>query len=230
MKKPTRVAILTAMQIELDPIVHKLGLTTTEEGVYRGNFGTIEVTALLTNMGMAAGAAAAEKAIALDVDRVLVVGIAGGLIPDTPIGTVIRPEIVFDRMQGTAYHPLWPDGVKANGILSSSDDFITDDAMLDAMRRDGVIALDMETAAVAATCDNAGVAWSVHRSISDRPSDGLLDEAIWFFTHPDGSADPAALAEYLSGDPLREGRLAQLARDTEIATNACADDAIATLR
>src|SRR6476469_8382533 len=54
---------------------------------------------------------------------------------------------------------------------------------------DGYIALDMETAAVAAVCEARGAQWTVFRSISDRPSDGLVDSTVWEMTEMDGSAD-----------------------------------------
>ena len=42
----------------------------------------------------------------------------------------------------------------------------------------GVIAVDMETAAVAAVCARLGVPWSAYRGISDRLVEGIVDEAI----------------------------------------------------
>jgi adenosylhomocysteine nucleosidase len=224
-----RVAILAPMQIEADPIVRGLYLEGGD-GEWRGPIGSIEVVTLLTNIGMAAARAAAERAVGLDVDLVMVVGIAGGLDPAREIGTVIRPDVVADRGRGTDYRPVWPDHISPVGVLSSGDDFITDPAELDALWRSGVIAVDMETAAIADVCEQSGVAWSVHRSISDRPSDGFVDDAVWAMTQPDGHADRDALAEYLRADPARAARLAQLARDAEIATNAAADDAMTTLR
>lgn len=221
--------MLAPMQIELDPIVRKLELSPADDG-FRGRVGGVEVIALLTNIGMAAGSAAAGRAVALDVDLVMVSGIAGGLDPALPIGSVIRPAVVVNRGRGTEHRPVWPDDASSVGVLSSGDDFITDPAALDALRAAGVIAVDMETAAIAAVCEQAGVTWSVYRAISDRPSDGLVDDAVWALTQPDGHADRAALAEYLRADPRRAARLAQLARDTEIATNAAADAAIAALR
>ncbi len=224
-----RVAILVPMQIEFDPIITKLDLQLVDD-TYVGTYRGIELVTFLTNIGMLEARKAAERAVGLDVDLVMVVGICGGLDPDREIGTVIRPLVVADRDRGTQYRPVWAEGVSANGTLSSSNEFVTDPEATEALRRAGVIAVDMETAAVANVCEAAGVPWSVHRSISDRASDGLVDNDIWAFTQPDGSADPDALAKYLRADPRRAVALAQVARDTEIAANAAADDAIALLR
>ena len=94
------------------------------------------------------------------------------------------------------------------------------------MRADGVVALDMETAAVAEVCETRSTAWSVFRSLSDRSSDGLVDQAIFVLIQPDGTANVGALVRYLASDPRAGDRLAQLARDMEIATNAAAQAAI----
>ena len=64
-------------------------------------------------------------------------------------------------------------------------------------RSRGVVSLDMETAAIAKVCDERGVAWSVVRAISDRAGDGTVDAEIAGLTHPDGTANPAAVARYL---------------------------------
>ena len=74
---------------------------------------------------------------------------------------------------------------------------------------EAVVALDMETAAVAVVCEERNVPWSAFRAISDRPRDKLVDAAVWEMTGPDGSADPDALRRYLATDPDARTRLAR---------------------
>ncbi len=55
----------------------------------------------------------------------------------------------------------------------TNDELITDLDELAALHAErGVVALDMETAAIAHACEQRGVPWSVFRAISDRSSDG----------------------------------------------------------
>jgi hypothetical protein len=68
--------------------------------------------------------------------------------------------------------------------------------------------------------------WTAFRSISDRPSDGLVDTAVWEMTQIDGSADEDALTRYLRENPEAAARLAQMAADMEVAVNAAAAAAI----
>ena len=70
----------------------------------------------------------------------------------------------------------------------------------------GFGAVDMEAAGVAEVCEEAGVAWSVYRGISDRPDEHIVDQAVFALSKPDGSADPVALAKYLARDPRRAPR------------------------
>jgi adenosylhomocysteine nucleosidase len=222
-----RVGMLAPMQCELEPIVRALAM----EGAgarYEGRAGAVEVVALLTNIGMANGAAAARRVLEHGVDHVMVVGIAGGVDVDgLQIGDVVVPEVVVGRAMEREFVPTFLGAIVPRGRLSCGDDFITDPAALALMAADGVIAVDMETAAVAEVCEDAGVPWSVFRGISDFAGEGLVDDALFALTKPDGTADRSALAKYLEENPDRLEILQRLARDTEKATEGAAAAAIA---
>jgi len=221
-----RVGMLAPMQHELVPIVRRLNLDG-DGSVYHGQAGDLDVVAMLTNIGMAAGADAARRLLELDVDWVMVVGIAGGVDPNVvKIGDVIVPDAVVDRATGTTFHPAAVGGGGPRGVLSCGDDLITDPARLAEMPTDGVIAVDMETAAVAAVCDEAECPWSVFRSISDYAGGGLIDAGLFAMTRPDGTADPEAVERYLQENPDRIAVLTQLAQDMTVATEAAAEAAI----
>lgn len=218
------------MQIELDPIVRMLGLEG-KDGRYEGQLADVEVVARLTTIGMAAAAAATQRILDDDVDGVVVVGIAGGVDPGLAIGDVLVPETVVERSSGRTFRPSAAvDRPAPRGTLSCGDDLIVDAARLRELADTGVVALDMETAAVAAVCDAAGVPWTVFRAISDRPADGLLDDGVFALTNPDGSAEPEAVARYLESHPEQMAALAQLAEDTARATEAAAAAAIRACR
>jgi adenosylhomocysteine nucleosidase len=222
-----RVGMLAPMQPELQPIVRRLGMEG-DGTLYRGFAGGVEVVAMLTNIGMANGASAVTRMLDHDVDHVMVVGIAGGVDEKVlKIGDVLVPEVVVCRSTRCAFRPAFLGDIVPRGTLSCGDDLITDPARLALMAADGVIAVDMETAAVAEVCDDAGVAWSVFRGISDFAGEGLIDHELFALTNPDGTADRAAVAKYLEEHPGRLDVLKRLARDTESATEGAAAAAIA---
>ena len=223
-----RVGMLAPMQCELQPIVRRLALEG-EGSRYDGRTsGGVEVVALLTNIGMANGAKAARRMLEWGVDHVIVVGIAGGVDTEAlTIGDVIVPEVVIGRAMERSFRPTFLGDIVPRGTLSCGDDFITDPAALALMATDGVIAVDMETAAVAEVCEDARVPWSVFRGISDFAGGGLVDDALFALTNPDGTADRSALARYLEENPDRLAILQRLASDTENATEAAAAAAIA---
>lgn len=224
-----RVGMLAPMEPELAPLVRELGLTRDGDFA-RGRAGAVEVVALLTTMGMTAGEQAATRILEADVDRVIVVGIAGGIGPDVvSIGDVVVPETVIDRRTGSSFGPPVSPGVAPRGTISCGDDLITDPPTLAEMGRTGVVAVDMETAAVAGICDAAGIPWSAFRGISDYAGEGLVDQELFEATNPDGTGNPDAMARYLEEHPEKLEVLVRLAEDCKVATEAAAGAAIRSL-
>ena len=221
-----RVGVLAPMEIELLPLTRELGLV--HDGTHhRAVFDDIEVLALVTTMGMAAGEDAARAVLDAGVDLVMVVGIAGGIDPAVvAIGDVVVPEAVIDRRTGATYGPPHCPAARPRGIISCGDELITDPPRLAAMGAEGVIAVDMETAAVAAVCDDAGVPWSAYRGISDYAGEGLVDQELFEATNPDGTGDADAVRAYLERHPEKLEVLTRLARDATRATEAAAAAAI----
>jgi adenosylhomocysteine nucleosidase len=217
----TRVGILTPMEPELAPIVRMLSLEAADD-TYRGRTGDVDVVAVRTDIGMENASAAARRVVDLGAEHVMVVGIAGGVDPAIAIGDAFVPEVVVSRSDGCTYRPWFAGDLTPRGTLSCGDDLIVDPEVLAAMGADGVVAVDMETAAVAAVCEQAGRPWSVFRAVSDRPAEGLVDAALFAMTRPDGTADRDALSRYLDEDPGRIDALTRLAHDASLATEAAA--------
>jgi len=222
---PRRVALLAPMPSELRPLVRRLELTRSALGdlpVHAGTVGEVEVVATRTGMGTASAAEVTRQVLdAATVDHLCIVGIAGGLRPDVEIGTVVVPDTVIDHATGAEYHPRpFGDALPEGTILTSND--LLDNDVLDGFRERGVVAVDMETAAVGAICEARGCSWSAVRSISDRTVDGTVSDEVFRLAKPDGSPNLGASLRYLLTRPWRIPALVRLARDATVAAGAAA--------
>ena len=210
-----RFLVLAPMRSELRSVVRAFGLRRSQHPTeYRGTLGAGDVVAALIGVGPTAATAATASLLDRHGDvHVVVSGIAGGIDPEVPVGTTVVPETVFDLGSGEERRPAPLGEVAQSGRVATTADFITAEHDLAALRSRGVVAVDMESAAVGAVCDERGVPWSVFRCISDRPHDGLADDAVFGLLRPDGSADAAAVLRFVLRRPGRVSDLARLGRD-----------------
>lgn len=218
------------MRPELRPLVRTLSLRRERLGdtlVHSGTVGNVEIIAMMSGIGTLAAAQAAERLLSsITVDHLVVVGIAGGVDASAEIGAVIVPDLVIDGSTGSEYRPSPLGDTASRGKLLTSDELLVEPDALARLAEQGVVALDMETASIAAVCERHRCPWSVFRGISDRPSDGMVDEAVFGLARPDGTANLPAVGRYLLTRPWRVRRLARLGRDMSVAANAAAAAAV----
>jgi adenosylhomocysteine nucleosidase len=223
------VAFVCAMPMELTPLQRDLSLTETDVdgfSVHTGRLGERDVVAVVTGMGTALATAGIEALLdRYDVDHVLVVGITGALEDETPMGTLVLPEIVVDSATGREHRPTRIGDTEHHGRMWTTDTLTTDLDVLAELHAQGVVALEMETAAIALACERRGIPWSVFRSISDRPSDGI-DAEMFAMGNQDGTPNHEAIAAYFEKYPERAEMLAQLAEHSTLATERAASAAI----
>lgn len=223
------VAFVCAMPMEAKAVTKRLGLRHTPIGGAPGWSGTVAerpAVAVVTGMGTRLAAEGMARLFdAVSPSHVLVVGIAGAVWEQTPIGTVIRPARVIDHATGREHRhqPLGPG--EAHGALWTTD-VITPASELPALRAQGVVALDMETAAIAQACEARGVPWTVVRAISDRATDGSVDDDVFHLARADGRPDPKAVARYFARHPRRIPGLLRMGRDASLAARRAAEAAI----
>lgn len=228
-------AFVCAMPMELEPLHALLGLreeTVGEVTLQRGSLDGRPVVAIVTGMGPALATAGVRGLLdAVAVERVVVVGITGALEQETPIGTLVRPTTVIDGATGTEYAPA-PLGsfLPSTGAMWTTDRLITDRAEVAALRGRGVVALDMETAAVAAVCTAREIPWSVVRVVSDRAGDGSIDAEVFALSNADGTPDNAAVERYFAEHPEKIEAMAKLAEEALLATRAAAEAAVEACR
>jgi adenosylhomocysteine nucleosidase len=223
-----RIGMLAPMPSELGPLVKAASLERSPFGslpAHTGVVGDCDVVATKTGIGTKLAAEATERLLdAGRIDRVLVVGIAGGIAGATAVGDVVVPEVVVDGDTGAEYRPAPLNGFDSRGVLETSDDFLVDEEDIARFKERGVIAVDMETASVAAVCEQRGVPWSVVRAISDMA--GVTPDDVIGLANPDGSPNLSAGIKYMLRRPWRVPGLVKLAKDSTRAANLAARAAV----
>jgi adenosylhomocysteine nucleosidase len=217
------------MPIELKPLVKTMNLQRS--GIdYTGSVAGVDVVAAQIGVGITRAAEETERVLKSGpVDRVIVVGICGGLDETVPIGSVLNPEIVQDGATGEAYHsPEWGP-ITLQGRLVTFEDFALELKMIPQLAREGAAAVDMETAGVASVCHERDVPYAVFRAISDYATDGSIDYEIGTMLNPDGSSDIGKGIRYMLRHPWRLPTLMRLGKGAQAATKAAAAAAIAAV-
>ena len=230
MSEPGRIAFVCAMPMELRPLARKLSLRRTRlDGItaHTGGLADRQVVAVATGMGTTLARERTERLLdTVAVDRVVVVGITGAIDNETPIGTLVVPEVVVDGATGAEHRPSALGDMTPHGKMWTTDRIIGDSGALAELRVRGVVSLDMETAAIGAACERRRTPWSVFRAISDRATDGSVDEEVFGLSRQDGTPNRRAIVHYLVARPGRIPGMVRLARGAKLATETAADAAI----
>jgi nucleoside phosphorylase len=226
------IAFICAMPMELTPLTRKLSLHEVDRDgvtISEGKLGEREVAAIVTGMGPDFARTGTSKLLdAVDPVWVISVGITGALENETPIGTLVLPELVVDSRDGAEHRPasLGP-GTPHGKMWTANATLTTKPDDLARLRADGVVSLDMETAAIAEVCEARGVPWSVFRVISDRASDGSIDQEVFELSNLDGTPNRENIEKYFREHPEKAALMAELGQQATAAADAAADAAIA---
>jgi adenosylhomocysteine nucleosidase len=228
---PGRVGLIAPMPSEFRPLIKALSLQRVkpdDKSVYVGVAGNTELVATTSGIGTKLATGATERLLdTTPVDHVMIVGIAGGM-GTAKVGDLITPALVVDKDSGREFAPDYLDYARTpRGKLVSSDDFGMDTAETDRLVADGFVAVDMETAAVAAVCVARGVKWSPVRVISDLV--GVTPVDAIDLANPDGTANTRAAVGYLLKHPTRIPKLLRLGRESMAAASKAAATVAQTL-
>jgi adenosylhomocysteine nucleosidase len=139
---------------------------------------------IVSGMGRTAAAAAARALLDEGVSALVSWGMAGGLDPMLVAGTICVPEIVVTRDgNGFVADPHWREMViaaitsrylVAGGHLLTTDEVIIDSAAkAAAFHETGAVAVDMESAAIAAVAASRKVPFIAVRVVVDTANDEL---------------------------------------------------------
>jgi len=225
-----QVLMLAPMRSELRPLVRLTGGRPDRLGgvaVHVGRAGRAAITAAMIGVGPPAARRSTERLLdAGRFDHVVVSGIAGGVGHGAVVGELVTPAFVEDLSNGRRFTPTTLGYHPPAGVLSTTAELIVDESAVAALVERGVVALDMETAAVAEVCEERARPWSVFRVVSDRPEDGLLDQGVFELLELDGTVNLMRTVRYVLAKPARLGPLARLGRDAAGAARKAARAAV----
>ena len=221
-----RVLVLAPMTSELKPLLRRTPHRQVDDGGvrrYEGRVGDVDIVMTQIGVGPPAAEAATRRALAVcQPDHVFVSGIAGGLASEAAVGSVVIPVSVLDLGSGQTYQPTVPPGLTGAGMVGVADHLITDREEFEALRDQGVTALEMESSGVAVACDEAQIPWTTVRVIGDRPDEGLTDDKVISFLRSDGTVDTVSAIGYLLTHPRRIPGLMRLGRESAMAASKAA--------
>ena len=188
--------ILAAMQKEADALLAKAEIrkefTQFGKKLWEGEACGVPFTLIVTGVGKTNAAASAMLALARGADRLLNIGVAGGITPRAKIGSLWQidravqydfdlsaingtPVGTLDEYQ-TPYFPLRTGGKFPTATLATADSFASgqdDMALLESL---GADVRDMEGAAIAHIAYAAGVPCTMFKSISDNAREESVRE------------------------------------------------------
>ena len=136
------------------------------------------------------------------------VGITGAVDDETPIGALMLPERVIDHGTGREHvHVLLGPGDVAGAMWTT--DVITTADELPALRKRAWSSPRHGDRVDRPACEERGMPWSVFRCVSDRATDGSVDDDVFHLSRQDGTPDPMAVASYLVRTRTASPQLAQ---------------------
>ncbi len=148
------------MKPELKEVVRSFDLQPTPDDpdfTHRGAVGTWSVVTLITGMGPEKARSATRRALAAGpADHVMVIGIAGGLSPELPVGALQVPESVQLYPDGPRFATRPLPSRQPSGALMTTDGLFDDEGIWKPILEQGFGAVDMEAAGVAEVCEAAG--------------------------------------------------------------------------
>lgn len=221
------------MPSELAPLTRRLGLRKEQRSgidVRAGSVAGRAVLGAVIGVGPAAAGRSMDRLLdALDADLVVMVGICGGIDPALDIGDVVVPTAAVDDDTARVVTPGPLPGLSQQGKIVTCAGPILDDAHHERWQAEGIVGIDMETAAVGAVSEDRGVPWSAVRAVSDRPADGLVDTSILELLREDGSPNLPAMLRRVVRHPGTVATLNRLRRDSSLAASNAVNTAITAI-
>jgi len=214
------IALVTATDAELRPIRRRLRLGRVRRLRFAGDVAGKRIIAAVTGPGHRRATAMVERLLTQHgITRLVHFGYAGGLNPELHAGQLLR----IGQLVAPEQRPIELVAVRPHTLLTVDQPIYSTEHKASAWASRNADAVDMESHAVAAVCEQSGVHYTAVRAISD-PADTALPPGAMAMLHDDGRSDPLGVAMYLALNPLRVGALLRLARDAGLAGRTLADE------
>lgn len=150
-------------------------------------------------------------------------GIAGGLAPGLPAGTVVIADAVSDGETRWATDRSWHSTLldalpeaKSGTIFGTDSPIAERSHKAERYRSGGALAVDMESHIAARAAARHGVPFAILRVIAD-PAEAALPHAALVGMRPDGSVDVFAVLRSLARRPMEIPALIRTALDARAA-------------
>lgn len=195
-------------------------VAATHEEMRRATAGlTMPLLQCVTGPGPTRAADAVRKLLGEQrVDRMALVGFAGGLDPRFKVADVVTPRTVID--DGGRTTQLFT-GVQGQTILTVSHIVASPEDKRRLFEQRRAAAVDMESFAVAQVAAERRVPLTVIRAISDPADEALPAESLHWITD-DGQIDTGAVTRYLATHPWRLPAMLKLKANADAAGEALA--------
>jgi adenosylhomocysteine nucleosidase len=221
MSESAKVGIIAAMEREIRPLVRSWRV---KYELYEGReyklFERGQAVAICGGIGSESARRTTEALVALRRPRALVsVGFAGALNPELQVGQVISPRRVIDMSDGSATNTMAAEA--QHGILLSTPSIAGAVQKAKLRAAYSADAVDMEAAAVARVATSRGLPFIAIKAISD---DAAFDMPEMDQFVVKGQFQSARFAFHVASHPQIWGRALQLAKNSNVASNAlCAE-------
>ncbi|MGH9517360.1 MAG: 5'-methylthioadenosine/S-adenosylhomocysteine nucleosidase [Terriglobales bacterium] len=225
--EPTKIAIVAAIERELQPLVRSWrAVKSSHEGRELTFYESDYAVAVCGGMGGEYGRRAAEAVIRKYSPEIIIsAGIAGALVPELHVGDTVFPAVVIDAGDGSRHQSAIRDAALgkaplARTILISSPDVAGAAQKRQLAKSYGAHVVDMEGASVARAAQIHNLPFLAIKAISDDVNFELA-EVNRFIRN--GQFETKLFVLFLLFRPWLWLKMIRLARNTQLAShNLCA--------
>jgi len=206
-----KVAIITAMAMEMQPIARQLRLSR-KGGDFAGNADDLDILATVSGMGALRAVQAFERLVKEhQPDLVVLAGFSGALDPFYRPGYTLSGAVVCN--EGGETVDLDTDGVT---LLTVDQPAASPEVKRSLYEKHDAAAVDMESFAVARAAASHKVTLRIVRTISDGPDQTIPPWAMGLMK-PDGTNNVNAAMAMLLTRPTRLGAMLAMRRGAKAA-------------
>jgi adenosylhomocysteine nucleosidase len=202
---------------------------------FRGRLGSAEIVGVATGLGIRRAADTARRALQsfAAADLVIATGLAGALSEELQAGDLVLADRLILDGEGAGLAPVSIEISPADlarfkaaltahplqfaiGTMLTAERILKDGvAKRDARARTGALAVDMESAAIAAEAHRCGLRFACVRAVLDTVDEEIVGAEL---AGPDGEVRPLAAAGFVLRNPAAVVGLARMMRSLNRAT------------